>query len=157
MIVCWTILAIVMDFYLNIFPVGTLSAVIVLTYFIGLASLVRHMVRRQLPLAITWVAVILINFAWFVFMATLGVEHFRPSGLFVLCLIAAFKIMRYKNYELQDSLGSSATTNDDIRAWLREQNDENKTIMQTSAAKTRSRNPLAYGLLVYGPLAYGSC
>jgi len=45
-------------------------------------------------LAVTWIIIVLLCFGWFVLLAALEQDNYRPSFLLLLCLFAAFKTMR---------------------------------------------------------------
>lgn len=72
-----------------------LGSTAVVVYFLGPSALLRFVIfRRRLHLALAWGFTFLLWFGWFVFYAMLKVGPFRPSLLFVMCILAAFKTMR---------------------------------------------------------------
>ncbi len=71
----------------TIFP-----STLVIVYFLGLSSIIRFaIVRRQLHKVVAGIIDLVMYFGYFVIMAV-----YRPSLLFLLCLIAAFKILIYE-------------------------------------------------------------
>jgi hypothetical protein len=77
----------------TIFP-----STLVIVYFLGLSSIIRFaIVRRQLHKVVAGIIDLVMYFGYFVIMAVvLGISVYRPSLLFLLCLIAAFKILIYE-------------------------------------------------------------
>ena len=78
-----------------------LPSTLVIVYFLGLSSIIRFaIVRRQLHKVVAVIIGVIMYFGYFVIMAVvLGVSTYRPSLLFLLCLIAAFKILTYEEQE----------------------------------------------------------
>lgn len=75
-----------------------LPSTLVIIYFLGLSSIIRFViVRRQLHKVVAGTVDLIMYFGYFMLMSvTLGVHGYRPSALFFLCLIAAFKILIYE-------------------------------------------------------------
>ena len=78
-----------------IFGIPSLLAVV---YCVGISMLIRFVIaRRRIHLAITWPILVVLYFGWFIIIAVLtDGQPYKPSLLFILCLIAAFKIMRFQ-------------------------------------------------------------
>ena len=75
-----------------------LPSALVIVYFLGLSSIIRFaIVRRQLHKVVAVIIGVIMYFGYFVLMAVgFGISTYRPSLLFMLCLIAAFKILTYE-------------------------------------------------------------
>jgi chromate transport protein ChrA len=75
-----------------------LPSTLVIVYFLGLSSIIRFtIVRRQLHKVVAGIIDLVMYLGYFMLMAVvLGVSGYRPSLLFFLCLIAAFKILIYE-------------------------------------------------------------
>lgn len=75
-----------------------LPSLLAILYCVGIAILIRFVIaRRRVHLAITWPIMIVLYFGWFIIMAVLtDGQPYKPSLLFILCLIAAFKTMRFQ-------------------------------------------------------------
>ena len=78
-----------------------LPSALVIVYFLGLSSIIRFaIVRRQLHKVVAVIIGVIMYFGYFVLMAVgFGISTYRPSLLFMLCLIAAFKILTYEEQE----------------------------------------------------------
>lgn len=93
----------------SIFGVPSL---LVALYYIGFSILVRFAIaRRKVHLAITWPILIFLYFGWFIIWALLtDGEPYTPSLLFVICLVAAFRTLRFDIAKKgQDSTDGSNT------------------------------------------------
>jgi len=75
-----------------------LPSALVIVYFLGLSSIIRFaIVRQKLHKIVAGIIDLVMYFGYFVIMAVvLGVSTYRPSLLFLLCLVAAFKILTYE-------------------------------------------------------------
>ena len=73
-----------------------LPSLLVIVYCLGIAMLIRFVIaRRRIHLAITLPIMIVLYFGWFIIIAVLtDGEPYKPSLLFMLCLLAVFKTMR---------------------------------------------------------------
>jgi chromate transport protein ChrA len=74
-----------------------LPSTLVIVYFLGLSSIIRFtIVRRQLHKLVAVIIGVIMYFGYFVSMA-LGffISTYPPSLLFMLCQIAAFKILTH--------------------------------------------------------------
>ena len=83
----------------GIFPgyYSILPSTLVVVYFIGLSSIIRFViVRRQLHKVVAGIIDVVMYFGYFIMMVYLGVSDYRPSALFLLGLIAAFKILIFQ-------------------------------------------------------------
>jgi hypothetical protein len=81
-------------------------SLLVVTYFLGLSYFIRFgLARRRLHLAITWVVSVILYGGWFILWVVLTDQDFHPSFLFILCVFAAFKTLRFG--ELQPSLAAT--------------------------------------------------
>ena len=100
----WIFILLGVAFVFEIFGILTpgfrtiLPSTLVVIYFLGLSSIIRFViVRRPLHKVIAGIVDLIMYFGYFMLMAVaLGVDGYRPSGLFFLCLIAAFKILIYE-------------------------------------------------------------
>jgi len=88
------------------FAAGSVLAVV---YFLGASCLLRFtLARRRLSLGLAWLAIFVMFLAWFVIQAALQNGHYKPSFLFILCLVAAFKTMRFQDEsQAEDSRGQA--------------------------------------------------
>ena len=78
-----------------------LGSVLVIAYFLGVSGILRFgIARRPIHLALTWLVIILLYLGWFVIQAAIQDGQYRPSMLFVLCVVAAFKTMRFRDTPL---------------------------------------------------------
>jgi hypothetical protein len=83
----------------GLFPGSTiLPSALVITYFLGLSSIIRFViVRRQLHKVVAGTIDLAMYIGYFVLMGVVfGVQGYRPSLLFMLCVFAAFKILIYE-------------------------------------------------------------
>lgn len=100
----WIFILLGVAFIVEIFSIPTpsfraiLPSTLVVVYFLGLSSIIRFvMVRRSLHKVIAGIVDLIMYFGYFMLMAVaLGVDGYRPSALFFLCLITAFKILIYE-------------------------------------------------------------
>lgn len=75
-----------------------LGSVLVIAYFLGVSGILRFAIaRRPIDLSLTWVAIVILYFGWFGIQAALNDGPYRPSVLFFLCVVAAFKTMRFRD------------------------------------------------------------
>jgi hypothetical protein len=75
-----------------------LGSILVIAYFLGVSGILRFgLARRPIHLALTWVAIVSLYLGWFMIQAAHNDGQYRPSMLFVLCVVAAFKTMRYRD------------------------------------------------------------
>lgn len=76
-----------------------LGSTFALGFLIGGATLLRFgLMRRPFRRLWAWVSIVLLYFSFFVLRAVIFQdEEYRPSLLFVLCVIAAFRILRMEN------------------------------------------------------------
>ncbi len=75
-----------------------LGSILVIAYFLGVSGILRFgLARRPIHLALTWVVIVVLYLGWFVIQAALNDGQYRPSMLFVLCVFAAFKTMRFRD------------------------------------------------------------
>ena len=102
----WIFILLAVAFAIEIFGIipgssTILPSTLVIVYFLGLSSIIRFtIVRRQLHKVVAVIIGVIMYFGYFVIMAVvLGVSTYRPSLLFLLCLIAAFKILTYEEQE----------------------------------------------------------
>jgi len=86
------------------FAAGSMLAVV---YFLGVSYIFRFtLVRRRFHLGLAWLAIIVMFLGWFVIQTALQNGQYKPSFLFVLCLVAAFKTMRFQDEsQAEDSRG----------------------------------------------------
>ena len=90
-----------------------LGSILVITYFLGVSGILRFaIVRRPIHLGLTWVIIVLLYFGWFVIQAALQEGQYRPSLLFILCVVAAFKTMRFSDAATNPS---NSPTQSDLR------------------------------------------
>jgi hypothetical protein len=72
-----------------------IGSTLVVVYFFGISSLLRFAIfRNRIHLGITWVFTIVLWFGWFALQVAINQGQYRPSLLFIMCLIVAFKTMR---------------------------------------------------------------
>lgn len=75
-----------------------LGSVFVFAYFLGLSGILRFTIaRRPINLSLSWVAIVILYLGWFGIQAALNDRPYRPSLLFFLCVVAAFKTMRSRD------------------------------------------------------------
>lgn len=75
-----------------------LGSILVIAYFLGVSGILRfRLARRPIHLALTWVVIVVLYLGWFVIQVALNDGQYRPSMLFVLCVVAAFKTMRFRD------------------------------------------------------------
>ena len=75
-----------------------LGSVFVFAYFLGVSGILRFgIARRPIDLALSWVAIVILYLGWFGIQAALNERPYRPSLLFFLCAVAAFKMMRFRD------------------------------------------------------------
>lgn len=74
-----------------------LPSIVVAIYLLGISALIRFVIaRRSVHVAITWVVLIFLYFGWFIVWALItDGEPYTPSLLFLACLIASFKTLRF--------------------------------------------------------------
>jgi hypothetical protein len=85
-----------------------LGSILVIAYFLGVSGILRFgLARRPIHLALTWVAIVVLYLGWFVIQAALNDGQYRPSMLFVLCVVAAFKTMRFRDTPTTTAVESS--------------------------------------------------
>lgn len=73
-----------------------LGSILVIAYFLGVSGILRFgLARRPIHLALTWVVIVLLYLGWFLIQAALNDGQYRPSMLFYLCVVAAFKTIRF--------------------------------------------------------------
>ncbi len=72
-----------------------LGSILVIAYFLGVSGVVTFAIARK-PIDERWalITIILLYFGWFMIQAALPEGQYRPSLLFVLCVVAAFKTLR---------------------------------------------------------------
>ena len=81
-----------------------LGSVLVIAYFLGVSGVLRFgIARRPIHLALTWLVIVLLYWGWFVIQAALNDGQYRPGLLFCLCVVAAFKTMRFSDPPLSDA------------------------------------------------------
>jgi hypothetical protein len=99
-----------------------IGSTLVVAYFFGISSFLRFVVfRNRIHAGITWAITILLWFGWFALQVAINQGQYRPSLLFIMCLVAAFKTMRLEQSEEEK-----------IEAEQRLANDQSKTIESES-------------------------
>lgn len=94
-----------------------LGSVLVVAYFFGISLFLRFVVfRNRIHAGITWVATILICWGWFTLQVALDQGPYRPSFLFIMCLLAAFKTMRLERSEDEKNEVEQRLANDHFDA-----------------------------------------
>lgn len=77
-----------------------IGSTLVVAYFFGISSFLRFVVfRNRIHAGITWAITILLWFGWFALQVAINQGQYRPSLLFIMCLVAAFKTMRLEQSE----------------------------------------------------------
>jgi hypothetical protein len=121
-----------------------LGSTLVVAYFFGISLFLRFVVfRNRIHAGITWVATILICWGWFTLQVALDQSPYRPSFLFIMCLLAAFKTMRLQQSGEEKNEAEQRLANDDSGAIKSEsdvcedQNDEHLII-----GKKEEANPV---------------
>ena len=72
-----------------------LGSILVIAYFLGVSGVLRFAIaRKPIDERWAWITIILLYFGWFMIQAALQKGQYRPSLLFVLCVVAAFKTLR---------------------------------------------------------------
>jgi hypothetical protein len=90
-----------------------LGSTLVVAYFFGISSFLRFVVfRNRIHAGITWVATILLGWGWFTLQVALDQSSYRPSLLFIMCLLASFKIMRLEQSEEEKIEAEQRLAND---------------------------------------------
>ncbi len=85
-----------------------LGSVFVFAYFLGVSGILRFgIARRPIDLSLTWVAIVILYLGWFGIQAALNEGPYRPSLLFFLCAVAAFKTMRFRDTPTSTSAQTS--------------------------------------------------
>lgn len=75
-----------------------LGSVFVVAYFLGVSGILRFAIaRRPIDLSITWFAIVILYLGWFGIQAALNERPYRPSLLFFLSVVSAFKMMRFRD------------------------------------------------------------
>lgn len=75
-----------------------LGSILVIAYFLGVSGIIRFgLARRPIHLALNLVISVVLYLGWFVIQAAFNDSQYRPSMLFVLCVVAAFKTMRFRD------------------------------------------------------------
>jgi hypothetical protein len=99
-----------------------IGSTLVVAYFFGISSFLRFVVfRNRIHAGITWAITILLWFGWFALQVAINQGQYRPSLLFIMCLVAAFKTMRLEQSEEEK-----------IEAEQRLANDQSETIESES-------------------------
>ncbi len=89
-----------------------LGSILAVVYFLGISLLLRFVVfRKRIHSGLTWGITILMYFGWFVLQAALNQGQYRPSLLFIMCILAAFKTMRLKESE-EERIASASKASD---------------------------------------------
>jgi hypothetical protein len=74
-----------------------LPSTLVIVYFLGLSSIIRFViVHRQLHKVVAGTIDLVMYFGYFMMMAVVFEVVYRPSALFLMCLIAAYKILTFQ-------------------------------------------------------------
>ena len=72
------------------------GSILVIAYFLGLSWILRFaLARRPIHPALTCLVIVVLYIGWFVIQVALSDGQYRPSLLFALCVVAAFKTMRF--------------------------------------------------------------
>lgn len=75
-----------------------LGSFLVIAYFLGVSGILRFgLARHPIHLALTCVLIVVLYLGWFVIQVAFNDGQYRPSMLFVLCVVAAFKTMRFRD------------------------------------------------------------
>lgn len=75
-----------------------LGSTLVIAYFLGVSGILRFAIAgKPIHLALTWITIVFLYFGWFVIQAALQEGQYRPSLLFILCVVAAFKTLRFRD------------------------------------------------------------
>lgn len=130
-----------------------IGSTLVVVYFFGISSLLRFAIfRNRIHLGITWVFTIVLWFGWFALQVALNQGQYRPSLLFIMCLIVAFKTMRLEQSE--EEKNTSAQVDEDDQKNLASQSTEPQETLvapisssqrkkQKAKAETAQSNPVA--------------
>ena len=82
---------------LDLTEVGSIASWAI-AYFLGVSGALRFgLARHPIHLALTWVVIVVLYLGWFVLYQVLNDSPYRPSMPFVLCVVAAFKTMRFRD------------------------------------------------------------
>jgi hypothetical protein len=132
-----------------------IGSTLVVAYFFGISSFLRFVVfRNRIHAVITWVSAILLGWGWFTLQVALDQSTYRPSLLFIMCLLAAFKTMRLEQSEEEkieaeqrlandqsetiESESNEYEHNDDGHEIIDKKNDPNPVASPTEPAPTSS-------------------
>lgn len=75
-----------------------LGSTMVIAYFLGVSAVLRFgIARKPIHLALTWLVMIFLYLGWIAIQTALQDGQYRPSMLFFLCVVAAFKTMRFRD------------------------------------------------------------
>jgi len=130
-----------------------IGSTLVVVYFFGISSLLRFAIfRNRIHLGITWVFTIVLWFGWFALQVALNQGQYRPSLLFIMCLIVAFKTMRLEQSEEEKNTSSQADE-DNQKNLASQSTDSQETLLapisssprkkQKAKAETAQSNPVA--------------
>jgi hypothetical protein len=118
-----------------------LGSTLVVAYFFGISSFLRFVVfRNRMHAGVTWVATILTGWGWFTLQVALDQSPYRPSLLFIMCLLASFKIMRLEQSEEEKIEAEQRLANDQSETTESESdeyehdNDDHEIIDKKNAA-----------------------
>jgi hypothetical protein len=90
-----------------------IGSTLVVAYFFGISSFLRFVVfRNRIHAGITWAITILLWFGWFALQVAINQGQYRPSLLFIMCLLAAFKTMRLEQSEEEKIEAEQRLAND---------------------------------------------
>jgi len=66
-------------------------------YFLGIAVLLRFViVRRRIHVVLAAVAAVALYIGWFIIHVAMKLPDYKPSLFFIICFVAAFRIMRFQ-------------------------------------------------------------
>lgn len=88
----------------------SIGGILVIAYFLGVSALLRFgLARRPIHVALTWIVIIALYIGWFMIQVAVGNDQYRPSILFFLCVVAAFKTMRFEDINITTHSSDIAT------------------------------------------------
>jgi hypothetical protein len=124
-----------------------LGSTLVVAYFFGISLFLRFVVfRNRIHAGITWVATILIGWGWFTLQVALDQSTYRPSLLFIMCLLAAFKTMRLEQseeekIEAEQRLANDQSETTESETYENKHNNDNHEIIDKKTAANSVTSP----------------
>jgi flagellar biosynthesis GTPase FlhF len=124
-----------------------LGSTLVVAYFFGISLFLRFVVfRNRIHAGITWVATILIGWGWFTLQVALDQSTYRPSLLFIMCLLAAFKTMRLEQseeekIEAEQRLANDQSETTESETYENKHNNDNHEIKDKKTAANSVTSP----------------